>query len=344
MAMFINGSGIYVIDSYTGINAVPKVAYLIDASTGTGKVIPYTPSLTYDFLRSPHPPISFLPTMVQDVPTMVQVNSSYSSVFPEKIYVLNPDNATVSIRHCRFQGPSESCIPIQNHIVVGEKPGPIAINDKTHLVYIGYPESGGLSVINGFTDRVAVGAIFNVNPPDSGVIKCNDRIYPTNTYIYVDSGADCTAQNNKGFEFNTWVESPLTNRNSTTPIVQSSDHPETIAVDRYGIFTANFKLPHQLTTEELFTYLTGAISAAVAINGALLVVPGWRRARKQRTHLRECIKMIDDDAGKSHKDAIEDKIMGYYVDGKLSEDHRQLLNDKISDYYGSVKGSESLHA
>jgi hypothetical protein len=54
----------------------------------------------------------------------------------------------------------------------------------------------------------------------------------------------------------------------------------------------------------LFTYLTGAISAAVAINGALLVVPGWRRARKQRTHLRECVKMIDEDTGKSHKDAI----------------------------------------
>jgi hypothetical protein len=89
------------------------------------------------------------------------------------------------------------------------------------------------------------------------------------------------------------------------------------------------------------TLITGVISAAVAINGALLVVPGWRRARKQRTHLRECIKVIDDDVGKSHKNAIEEKIMGYYVDGNLSEDHRQLLKDKISEYYDSVKRSES---
>jgi hypothetical protein len=51
--------------------------------------------------------------------------------------------------------------------------------------------------------------------------------------------------------------------------------------------------------------------------------------------------MIDNNAGKSHKDAIEDKIMGYYVEGKLSEDHRQLLKDKISEYYGSVKDSGS---
>jgi hypothetical protein len=338
--MFINGTGIYVIDSYTGINAIPKVAYLIDeTTTGTGKVIPFRPLLTYEFLRDSYPPnYTFLPTMVQDF------NSSYSSVFPEKIYVLNHDNATVSVRHCiQDIGPAGSCIPIQKHIVVGEQPGPMAINVKTHLVYIGYPGSGTLSVINGFTDRVAVGAIFNVNPPDSGVIKCNGTVYPTNTYIYVDSGTNCTAQNGKGFEFNTWTESPLTNRNSTTPI-ESSDHPETIKVDRYGIFTANFKPPHQLTTEDLVAYstlITGVISAAVAINGALLVVPGWRRGRNQRTHLRECVKMIDDDVGKSHKDAIEDKIFGYYVDGKLSEDHRQLLKDKISEYYGSVKGSES---
>ena len=145
-------------------------------------------------------------------------------------------------------------------------------------------------------------------------------------------------------EFNTWTESPLTNRNSSTPIGQSSDHPKTITVDGYGIFTANFKLPPHLTTEELtgyYTLIATVVSAAVAVNGALLVVPGWRRARNQRTHLRECIKMIDDDVGKSHKDGIENKMFGYYVDGKLSEDHRQLLKDKISEYYGSVKGSET---
>ena len=61
----------------------------------------------------------------------------------------------------------------------------------------------------------------------------------------------------------------------------------------------------------------------------------------QRKHLRECIHMIEDDVGKSDKNAIEEKIIGYYVEGKLSEDHRQLLKDKISEYYGSVKGPES---
>jgi hypothetical protein len=68
-----------------------------------------------------------------------------------------------------------------------------------------------------------------------------------------------------------------------------------------------------------------------------MLVPGWLRGRKQRrlqevslTHLKECIKMIDEDVGKSHQNAIKEKIMGYRVDGKISDDHRQLLKDKIS--------------
>ena len=101
-------------------------------------------------------------------------------------------------------------------------------------------------------------------------------------------------------------------------------------VDRYGIFTANFKQLTPLSSDDLFKYLTGAIGTAVAINGAILTIPGWIRTRKQHTHLKECIKMIEDDVGKSDENAIEKKIIGYYVEGNLSEDHRQLLKDKIS--------------
>ena len=288
-----------------------------DPTNGTVKQIPFTSALQHVFPGLESPPHyllgeDYLPGMVQDVHL-------------GKKYILNRAlyNGTVSV-DCTgglflggYQWYHKYCSSYQKHIVVGQDPGPIAINDMTFIVYVGYPRSGTISAINGLTDSVAVGVIFNVNPSDAGVIKCNNTKYPTNTYIYVDSGTNCTAQNGKGFEFNTWTESPLTNRNSSTPIEQSSDHPETITIDRFGIFTANFKLPHHLTTEELLSWLAVAISAAVAVNGVILLLPGWRRAKEQRTHLRECIKMIDDDSNKSHKDGIEDKIIGYYVDGKL---------------------------
>jgi len=77
---------------------------------------------------------------------------------------------------------------------------------------------------------------------------------------------------------------------------------------------------------------------ATAFIGSWLTptVIGWRKARTQRKYVKECINQI----GKLDKNAIEDKILAYYVDGKLSEDHCQLLKDKISEYYDNVKGSE----
>jgi YVTN family beta-propeller protein len=316
--------------------------YLIDLDNRTVKLngpLPKLATVLSNYTLSS----AFLPSLGGH---MVDDSQLTDLTLHRKIYVSIADNATVSVVRLDCPVFPKPCIFNQskpNYIQVGEGPGPIAINYKTRIVYLGYPKSGTVSVIKAFTDKIAVGVIFNVNPFGSGTIICGNREYPTNTYIYVDSGTNCTAKHIRDSEFSTWVESPLTNRNSSTPI-EPSGAPENITIDRFGIFSANFKLPHPLSSQELFTYLTGAISAAVAINGVIVLVPGWRRAKEQRTHLRECIEMIDHDFNKSHENAIEDKIMGYYVEGKLSEDHRQLLKDKISEYYGSVKGAERYGA
>jgi hypothetical protein len=50
---------------------------------------------------------------------------------------------------------------------------------------------------------------------------------------------------------------------------------------------------------------------------------------KQERNANACINQI----GKLDRNTIEDKIIGYYADGKLSDVHHQLLKDKISEYY-----------
>ena len=55
---------------------------------------------------------------------------------------------------------------------------------------------------------------------------------------------------------------------------------------------------------------------------------------KQEGNASTCVNQI----GKLDRNTIEDKIIGYYADGKLSDVHHQLLKDKISKYY--EKGSE----
>ena len=165
-------------------------------------------------------------------------------------------------------------------------------------------------------------------PHSSGIIKYNGTVCPTKTYVYVDSGTNRTAKHNNGFEFNTWTESPLTNRNSSIPLDSSGN----LTVNRYGAFTVNFKpVPSPIPPE--YVYLIISVIITSIIGWSIPSIFGWFKARKQLEHLEECINQI----GKLDKNAIEDKIKGYYVHGKISEDHRQFLKDKISEYYDSVK-------
>jgi YVTN family beta-propeller protein len=181
-----------------------------------------------------------------------------------KIYVANTLNNTVSVIN-----PSNDTKK-GHDIAVGIYPTHIAVNTLTDMVYVANDDSNTVSVIDGSSDKVAAGVIFNVDPPNSGRIVCDNAVYPTNIYLYVDAGTSCTAQPNKDLsEFNTWVEHPLTNRNSTIPL----DSTGNLTVNRYGMFTVNFIQPRPLSVDDLFKYLTGGLGTAVAIIGAILTVP-----------------------------------------------------------------------
>lgn len=337
-------SHIYIVNG-SSVKLVPQHGIGMPTVSGNGTVSVINPHAKCDMTIYTVP----CDTMEHDIP--VGKEPLDIVVGEGKYYVSNNGSNTVSVIDV-------STSTKKPDIPVGIRPTKLAYDANTNMIYVvnrgnvsqptlqklqpilGQPipshfnpfsssGPGTVSVIDGSSDKVAAGVIFSVNPANSGRIICNGAEYPTNIYLYVDAGTICTAQPNKDFEFNTWVENLPINRNSTIPLSSSGN----LTVNRYGMFTVNFKQPHQLSSRELFTYLTGAISAGVAINGAILIVPGWRRARKQRTNLKQCIKMIDDDVAKSDKNAIEKKILGYYVEGKLSEDHRQLLKDKISEYY-----------
>jgi hypothetical protein len=103
-----------------------------------------------------------------------------------------------------------------------------------------------ISVIDGSIDKVTAGITFNVHPANSGGIICNNREYPTNTYLYVANGTECIASPAKGFEFSSWVENLPKNSNISLP---SSGN---LTDNRYGTFIVNFKPlppPIQLTNE-----------------------------------------------------------------------------------------------
>ena len=123
------------------------------------------------------------------------------------------------------------------------------------------------------------------------------------------------------------------NQNSTIPL---SDTSGNLIINRYGTFTANFKPVLPTIPTEYWTLIITLILTTI-IGWSIPSIFGWVKSRTQGKHLEECLNQI----GKLDKNAIEDKIKVFYIQGKLSEGHLQFLKDKISEYYGSVKGSES---
>jgi YVTN family beta-propeller protein len=247
-----------------------------------------------------------------------------------KIYVTNMGSNTVSVINSTNDKKELHDIP------VGMAPTDIVFNYSTGMIYVVNGGSvsgntGSVSVIDEKTDKVAAGITLKTRPANSGRIVCGSTEYPTNIYLYVDNGTYCTVQPNKDFQFIGWEEN--LNQNSTIPLDDSSGN---LTVNRYGTFTANFKpLPPPIPPEYLFLIITVLVTTVIGWSWNGIV--GLVKARTQRTYLKECINQI----GKLDKNAIEEKITGYYVDGRISEDHRQFLRDKISEYYDNVKGSES---
>lgn len=213
---------------------------------------------------------------IKDIPVGRSPDGIATDISSNEIYVTNHLSNTVSV----INGSTDTKV---HDIHVGNKPWRIAIDDKNgNLIYVlGSGGVGTIAVIDGSSDKVAAGIIFNVKPADSGKVVCNNAAYPINTYVYADAGTNCMAQPNKDFEFNTWVESPLTNRNSSIPIDSSGN----LTVNRYGVFTVNFKpLPPTIPPEYLYLIISVIVSSV--IGWSIPNIFGWFKARKQHKHLK----------------------------------------------------------
>ena len=276
-------------------------------------------------------------------PSAIAINPSNNM-----IYVVNRLNNTVSVINGTTDKKEAHDIP------VGREPWAIAIDEDTNMIYVTnrgnamLSSTGSVSVIDGSSDKVAAGIIFNTNPINSVKIICNNKQYPTNIYLYVDAGTNCTAQPDKDFLFNTWVESPPSNRNSSIPLQSNSSG--NLTVNRYGTFTVNSKHPQPLSTQDLFNYLTGALGTAVAINGAILTVPGILRTRKQSKTLSAYLYKINDKYSEfcnmsrpgnkseylTFLNTLRKDIISLVQKRAINESQYQILDDKITEYANRI--------
>ncbi|MGC2575175.1 MAG: hypothetical protein WA364_27020 [Candidatus Nitrosopolaris sp.] len=266
------------------------------------------------------------------------------------VYVANYDSNTVSVIDTTDNTKIKD-------IPVGKGPDAIGTYGYrgSETLYVANYGDNSISVIDSVANKVVAKVMFNIEPFNGGHVECDKMIAPIAQQFYIWSGTECTARPNQGFEFSSWQENlggnstQLLKFSSASTIFDSildffhvnHDKPEAkLNITKFGSFTANFKaLPPPIPPEYVATLFT---VLATALIGSWLTptLIDMRKARTQRKYFKECISQI----GKIDRNAIEDKVIGYYADGKLSDVQHQLLNDKISEYYGSVKGTEGYGA
>jgi len=248
-----------------------------------------------------------------------------------KIYVANYENNTVSVINATNDKKEPDNIP------VGDHPSRLAVNQQTDMIYVANEGSNTISVIDGFSDKVAAGIRLNIHPGNSGTIVCGDSLrgeqeYPTNIYIYVDSGTNCTAHPNKDFQFSDWVEN--LNRNSTIPLSDSSGN---LTVNRYGTFTANF-IPNPPAIPPAFLFLLVGIILSSLIGRSIPRIMGWAKAKRQqgrvheyRTHINSLYadgKLDENDIGSLDK--LKKDVTDAYALGKITDQQNENLKNEIS--------------
>jgi YVTN family beta-propeller protein len=201
----------------------------------------------------------------------------------------------------------------------------ITIDSNENRVYITNTGSNTITIINGKSDEVAVRLTFNVNPPNTGEIQCNNlRVISGNSTSYNrDQNLQCIATPERGYAFASWSEL------ATDP----SNNPLTFKVSKFGTLTANFR---PAITPETYVFAIGGIV------GATSVFLGWYYKYGQRRYVNRYLTRIQstyDTLNEKDKQqcilqllSIRRELIYLYKKGSLSDSHYNILDNKTSDY------------
>jgi YVTN family beta-propeller protein len=248
------------------------------------------------------------------------------------IYVANTNSNTVSV----IDGKTNK---VTSNLTVGMFPSGIAVNPNSGIVYVADQGSNSVSVIDEYdSNDLIAGAIFHVNPSDSGHITCNGKEVPTNLYVRVKHGSTCEADVNNGFAFNSWTERLGPNSSMTITKAPKSDtlfslfssptENNTFSITSFGIFDANLRDAPSPIPKEIWISLFG-ISLSVMIPSLLRWYNGWR----QRRNLNQYMKELSSKYKSSNLKEIDQEILDLYTQGKINESQHKILRDKVVEYF-----------
>jgi YVTN family beta-propeller protein len=206
----------------------------------------------------------------------------------------------------------------------------VTIDSFENRVYITNTGSNTFTIIDGKSNEVAVRLTFNINPPNTGEIRCNNlRVMSGNSTSYNrGQNLQCIATPERGYAFASW--SDLAN--------DLNDNPLTLKVSEFGTLTANFR---PTITPETYVFAIGGIV------GATSVFLGWYYKYGQRRYVNRYLTRIESTYDTLHEkdkqqcilqlQSIRRELVYLYKKGSLSDSHYNILDKKTADYIEIVR-------
>jgi YVTN family beta-propeller protein len=206
----------------------------------------------------------------------------------------------------------------------------VTIDSFENRVYITNTGSNTFTIIDGKSNEVAVRLTFNINPPNTGEIRCNNlRVMSGNSTSYNrGQNLQCIATPERGYAFASW--SDLAN--------DLNDNPLTFEISEFGTLTANFR---PTITPEAYVFAIGGIV------GATSVFLGWYYKYGQRRYVNRYLTRIESTYDTLHEkdkqqcilqlQSIRRELVYLYKKGSLSDSHYNILDKKTADYIEIVR-------
>jgi YVTN family beta-propeller protein len=200
----------------------------------------------------------------------------------------------------------------------------LAVDPSTNFTYVTNPRSNGIITIDGKTDKIITKIFMDINPPNAGIVKCNDTILGDGEFITLplNSLAKCEAIPDRGYDFGHWS---VTNNTNQNPVIFN--------VTGYETLTANFK---GAILTETFIILTSVII------GLASTIGGWFYRQRSRLSFKRSLTNIDytyEMLSKNNKEECIKQLEQIQTDlnflhrkGKINESQLEFLEKRISWY------------
>ena len=200
----------------------------------------------------------------------------------------------------------------------------LAVDPSTNFTYVTNPRSNGIITIDGKTDKIITKIFVDINPPNAGIVKCNDTILGDGEFITLplNSLVKCEAIPDRGYDFGHWS---VTNNTNQNPVIFN--------VTGYETLTANFK---GAILTETFIILTSVII------GLASTIGGWFYRQRSRLSFKRSLTNIDytyEMLSKNNKEECIKQLEQIQTDlnflhrkGKINESQLEFLEKRINWY------------